>query len=151
DGTGVMLEFTVHQDLSALPDLSKMMELTGAMNLGMAGPMPVLEKAPPFIKQSLLFPYVAGLGFIQYVRKRYPWTKVDEAYKHPPDSTEQILHPEKFFAHEKPVFLKATPIAALKGKKAVREDTIGELQTRLFLSIVGGAKNAVDAAAGWGG
>ncbi|HJZ88637.1 MAG TPA: hypothetical protein VKN99_25865 [Polyangia bacterium] len=156
DGTGVMIEFASHKDLSAMPDMSKMMDLlssTGALSLGPAGPMPVLEKAPAFIKQSLLFPYVSGLGFVQYVRKRYPWAKLDEAYRRPPESTEQIIHPEKFFAREHPVWIKAAPLAAMKsaGAKMVHEDTFGELQTRLFLSIVGGAAGASDAAAGWGG
>jgi hypothetical protein len=151
DGTGVMLEYTVHQDLSALPDMSQVMAV--AATGGSLGPqMPVLQHAPEYVKQSLLFPYVGGLGFVQYVRKRYPWSKIDDAYRHAPDSTEQIIHPEKFFAHEPPVWIKATQLRMLgSGKKPVHEDTMGELQIRLFLSIVGGAKNAADAAAGWGG
>jgi len=57
DGTGVMLEFASHQDLSVMPDMSKMMDLlssTGALNMGPAGPMPVMEKAPaaPWAKPS---------------------------------------------------------------------------------------------------
>jgi hypothetical protein len=152
DGTGVMLEYSFHKDLSALPDMSQMMAaaVTGESPLGPK--MPVLEHAPEYLKQSLLFPYVGGLGFVQYVRKRYPWSKIDEAYRHAPDSTEQIIHPEKFFAHEPPVWIKAKQLRMLGGgKKPVHEDTMGELQIRLFLSIVGGAKNADDAAAGWGG
>jgi hypothetical protein len=152
DGTGVMFEFTVHQDLSAMPDMSKAMELaisTGGM--GMGGSMPMLDKAPDFIKQSLYFPYGAGLGFVQYIRRRQPWAKVDAVYKKPPDSTEQILHPEKYFAGEKPVWIKAAPVAALKGSKLVHTDTMGEEQIKLFVQLVAGAKNAPDAAAGWGG
>jgi hypothetical protein len=153
DATGVMLEFSAHKDLSTMPDMSKMMDMmmaTGAFSLG-GQPMPVLQSAPAFVKHSLMFPYVGGLGFIQYIRKRYPWSKVDEVYKHPPDSTEQIMHPDKYFAKEQPVWLKATPLSAFKGKKPVHEDTVGELQIKLWLQYVGGAKNAGDAAAGWGG
>jgi hypothetical protein len=113
--------------------------------------MPVMEKAPGFVKSTLMFPYVGGLGFIQYIRKRYPWSKVNEVYKHPPESTEQILHPDKYFAKEQPIWLKAAPLSAFKGKKVAHEDTMGELQIKLWLMYVAGAKNAVDAAAGWGG
>jgi hypothetical protein len=154
DGTGVMLEFVGHMDLSAMPDMAQLMDAMGDGSTlfgAAAGSMPVLQKAPEFIRRSLLFPYASGLGFVQYVRKRYPWSKIDEAYKHPPESTEQILHPEKFFAKEHPVWIKSAPLSALKGQKAVHEDTIGEMQIRLWLSIVGGAKNASDAAAGWAG
>ena len=153
DATGVMLEFSAHKDLSTMPDMSKMMDMmmaTGAFSLG-GQPMPVLQSAPAFVKHSLMFPYVGGLGFIQYIRKRFPWSKVDEVYKHPPDSTEQIMHPEKYFAKEQPVWLQATPLSAFKGKKPVHQDTVGELQIKLWLQYVGSVKNAADAAAGWGG
>jgi hypothetical protein len=155
DATGAMLEFQGHSDLSTMPDMSKMMDMMDTLMAGGAltgaGPMPVLQKAPDYIKRSLMFPYVNGLSFIQYIRKRFPWSKVDEVFKHPPDSTEQILHPEKYFSKERPFWIKATPIAALKPAKMVREDTLGELQIKLWLREVAGAKNAADAAAGWGG
>jgi hypothetical protein len=154
DATGVMLEFEGHQDLSTLPDVSNAMDMMDTMLASGAltgTPMPVLQKAPDYVKRSLMFPYVGGLRFIQYVRKRYPWSKVDEIFKHPPESTEQILHPEKYFNKEHPFWIKASPLAALKPAKMVHEDTMGELQIKLWLKNVAGAKNAADAAAGWGG
>src|SRR5262249_17902339 len=135
-----------------MPDIAQAMEVSMAMGIGAAGAsMPVMAKAPAFVKEQMMFPYIAGSGFVQYIRKRYPWSKVDEVYKRLPESTEQILRPEKYFAKEHPIWIKETPIAALKPGKPIYENTVGEYQIRLWLKEACGAKNAVDAAAGWGG
>jgi hypothetical protein len=147
-----MLEFASHQDLSAMGDMARLMELSLSSGMASLGaPMPVLQKAPEFVKQILMFPYIGGLSFVQYVRKRYPWSKIDEVYRHPPESTEQILHPEKYFAKEHPIWLKAAALPSLKPAKVVHEDTFGEEQIKVFLAAVASARNVADAAAGWGG
>ena len=54
-----------------------------------------LFSAPMFIREQLLFPYGDGFNF---VRRLYQtgggYVGVDDAFKNPPDSTEQILHPD---------------------------------------------------------
>jgi hypothetical protein len=53
-----------------------------------------LAALPPILRESLLFPYVQGLLFVQGLQLSGGWQKVDDAFGHPPASTEQILHPE---------------------------------------------------------
>jgi hypothetical protein len=62
-----------------------------------------LDKAPRALRESLLFPYQDGEKWVSELYKRGGWTEVSQAFTTLPQSTEQILHPEKYFAHEAPV------------------------------------------------
>ncbi len=54
---------------------------------------------PLFVQKSLLFPYIAGLQFVLEGKQRSDgkWKALNRAYEEMPQSTEQILHPEKYF------------------------------------------------------
>jgi hypothetical protein len=120
------------------------------------GQQALLAKMPAALKAQLLFPYTAGLTFVQGLENKGGWDAVNQAYAAPPDSTEQILHPAKYAAHEPPVTV------ALPGDLAKRlgdgwavdaQDTFGEFGLRTWLQTVGGlaAADASAAADGWGG
>src|SRR3954451_309140 len=54
---------------------------------------------PPFLQAQLLFPYTAGMACVQELVRRAGgrWTLVNLADRtRPPDSTEQVLHPDKY-------------------------------------------------------
>ena len=78
---------------------------------------------------------------------------MDGLFANPPDSTEQVLHPDKFASREKPVEVAfPTDLAARLGDgwKVSLEDTLGEVLLEVVLRD-GGASATNDAAAGWGG
>ena len=61
---------------------------------------------PPFLQAQLLFPYTGGMAFVQELlgRAGERWTLVDLAERvRPPDSTEQVLHPDKYLRVEEPL------------------------------------------------
>jgi hypothetical protein len=62
-----------------------------------------LDQAPRVLRESLLFPYQEGLNWTRELQKRGGWAEVSKAFQTLPQSTEQIMHPEKYFAHEAPV------------------------------------------------
>jgi hypothetical protein len=147
DGTGLMIEFMLGVDLAAVPAhvfgvLRPMMRLAST---------PVMDRTPKFMRDTLLFPYLAGLDFIVALRHRHPWARINGCYAAPPDSTEQILHPEKYLAGERPVPVIPRPLAALKGAREVWQDTFGEAQLKAYLEQFVDADRAATAAAGWGG
>ena len=72
--------------------------LTGSMDPTSGGDL--LATSPLAIRQGLMFPYVRGLEFVAFLRRTQPWSKVDDAFRRPPRSTEQILHPELYLADE---------------------------------------------------
>ena len=101
--------------------------------------------APPVVRDQLVQPYLAGLDFARAVWAHGGAPALREAWARPPDSTEQILHPEKFFAREKPrVVVPSLP--APRGARLLSEGVLGELLIRTLVE-----EGAEGAAAGWGG
>jgi hypothetical protein len=116
----------------------------------------ILQEMPAALRETLLFPYTRGLTFTQGVQATGGWEAVNEAFANPPASTEQVLHPEKYRAHEAPVKVDLPDDLATrlgKGWTVGLEDTLGEFQLSLWLSDAGGGTlaDANQAAAGWGG
>ncbi|MDQ6794047.1 MAG: hypothetical protein M3067_04380 [Chloroflexota bacterium] len=115
----------------------------------------VMQKMPPVLLQTLQFPYTSGMQFIAGMQATGGWAAVNAAFRDPPASTEQILHPEKYTAHEAPVAV-ALP-ADLAGRmgsgwKLSLQDTLGEFQLGIWLrSAVDGVPAASAAVSGWGG
>jgi hypothetical protein len=111
---------------------------------------------PRIIQETLQFPYNAGLAFVGAAQLRGGWPAVDAMYAQLPDSTEQILHPDKYLAKEAviPVTFPKDLGTRLGGTwKETIQDTFGEFQTDVWLVDVAGATaaTAMDAAGGWGG
>jgi hypothetical protein len=108
---------------------------------------------PPFITAQLVFPYQRGLAFVQRLVQvgGGKWTLVDAAHRsHPPVSTEQILHPDKYLRFEQPerVQLDLGKVLGAGWTRSVA-GVIGEWETGELLAAGGGG--AAVAAAGWGG
>ena len=72
-----------------------------------------LDKAPRALRETLLFPYQEGLNWTRVVYKEGGWKSVSDAFATLPQSTEQILHPEKYFAHEAPVKVTLPDVTSL--------------------------------------
>ena len=115
-----------------------------------------LQRMPAILRESLEFPYTQGLAFVQGIQTTGGWKAVDAAFREPPASTEQVLHPEKFRAHEMPLPADlpgdlATRLGA--GWKIPYVDSFGEFQIGVWLRQSKGlsAADATAAAAGWGG
>jgi hypothetical protein len=113
----------------------------------------VLARMPPVLLRQTLFPYTDGLTFVSGIFQEGGFDGVDEAFAKPPDSTEQILHPERYAAGEKPVAvdLPAVNDALGSGWSETTADTMGELNVQIWLQQDQGASASRTAAEGWGG
>ena len=87
-----------------------------------------------FVRETLMFPYLTGLLFVESVRRSQPWSKIDEIFKTPPESTEQVMHPEKYAAHEHPAKITPAPLPSLGTRKEVRRDVFGELVMKILFT-----------------
>lgn len=72
-----------------------------------------LDKAPRALRESLLFPYQEGMIWTRALFKQGGWEMVSRAFKTLPQSTEQIMHPDKYFAHEAPVKVTLPDVTSL--------------------------------------
>jgi hypothetical protein len=61
------------------------------------------DQAPRSMRESLIFPYLQGSEWATQLYRKGGWTMVSNAFTRLPLSTEQILHPEKYFNYERPV------------------------------------------------
>jgi hypothetical protein len=114
-----------------------------------------LAKAPAILRETLTFPYDAGLAFVQSVYQAGGWPAVNALYSKPPDSTSQILHPELYTLGVRPVAVSDPAVpASLSGWKLTMADTLGELQLRIWLGTGSdglSADAAATAVSAWGG
>lgn len=114
-----------------------------------------LSHAPKYLQETLPFPYTSGLSFAEGLIASGGYQAVNAAFARPPDSTEQILHPDKYAADEKPIAIKLPTDLATKmgsGWSAGEQDTLGEFSLRIWLEQGGvTTATATTAAAGWGG
>lgn len=90
---------------------------------------PELAKSPPFIRDVLLFPYLAGAIFTQKVlQQRTGWKEYWDVFAKPPVSTQQILHPELYLkgVAPEPVALPDLTKMLGKGWAQLDENILGE-------------------------
>lgn len=103
--------------------------------------------------QVALFPYVDGANFVAALHRRGGWKTVDRAWRdRPPQTTQQILHPDDYFARVNPPPVPAVPANALGPDWwSVAAGSITEEDTRVLLTV--GLREEVSSriAAGWDG
>ena len=61
------------------------------------------NQAPRAMRESLIFPYMQGMEWATQLYRRGGWTMVSNAFTRLPLSSEQIIHPEKYFNYERPI------------------------------------------------
>lgn len=108
--------------------------------------------APHVMVAGLVAPYVDGTAFVNDLRRRGGWPMVDQAWTTPPETTEQILHVDKWLAHEAPLSVPAPAFGALgTGWTVAQADTMGELGLRILAEEWMPHDRAAVTAAHWGG
>jgi hypothetical protein len=106
-----------------------------------------LKSAPSIISETMIFPYLRGMVFCVKLTNDGGWKAIDEAYKNPPVSTEQILHPEKFRAKpDLPTMIDLGELKPGSPWKEVGRNVLGEMQIQVMLG-----RQGTVAAAGWDG
>jgi hypothetical protein len=118
DATLTMMLYVANDPMRALAFLKSL----GAKGLASAE----LEKAPRALRETLLFPYQEGTDWTRNLYKQGGWDRVSKAFTELPQSTEQILHPDKYFAREAPVKVTLADIANLLNASAQSSEVRGQ-------------------------
>jgi hypothetical protein len=101
---------------------------------------------PATVLVPMIDSYMQGALLVAAAYKRGGWNAVDDLFVHPPESTEQALHPDKLFAGDHP---HRVQLPALGGHE-LASVVLGELQWQVYFSLwVPDQKTA--ASEGWGG
>jgi hypothetical protein len=112
------------------------------------------RSAPRALRESLLFTYEAGSNWATPVYRQGGWDLVSKAFTKLPQSSEQIIHPSKYFAYEAPVKVTVPDLKPLLGPTWKRIDTDVNGEWGLYLVLdeyLNNSSASKDAAAGWGG
>ena len=113
-----------------------------------------LAKAPIVIRDSLLFPYLAGTSFTQQFLKAHTgWADLHLLFERPPVSTQQIMHPDFYLKNVGPA--KVT-MPKLKGVvpadwKPLEENVMGEFGVEEILKQFLDPARAAQLAPSWDG
>lgn len=119
------------------------------------------QNAPPAIQEMLLFPYIEGMNFFQTLAGRTrqnPKAPADWAvgmdpawrgrvFQDPPETTEQIMHPNKYLACELPERIDQLDELTTNSS----QDVFGEFGVMMLLEQSLVKPVARRAAAGWNG
>jgi hypothetical protein len=152
DATWVMLRY-LYQVMKVPPDQQKQMgDLMASMGLGkeLMG-----QAAPAYLQENLLVAYLGGMDLVKAAYERDGFAGVNALYLHPPQSMEEVLHPDKYFSgKDPPIKVRAELPAgwAKAGWTILSRGVWGEMNARIILEEWGvDERAATRAAEGWGG
>jgi hypothetical protein len=155
--TWLMSEYLARQTGQSLKDSATLAAMMANLAAGDTtsdkpnGDYPVFEQEPLYLRLTLVFPYTKGMSFQNAVLQRDPQQGFGEVFLHPPVSTQQILHPEKYFDHTQPT-RPALPVVHLPhGYKGLVGGELGELETGILLEQYAGKERAAELAPHWRG
>ena len=109
-----------------------------------------ITPAPYFLQRGLEFSYVEGAVFVSRLIAIGGFSAVDNAFENLPRSSEQILHPERYFDSEEPIELDVPDDAMGAGWLLKAENVLGEFFLKTWLEALG-SDRAGAALSGWGG
>jgi len=112
------------------------------------------KQAPRALRESLLFPYEEGSAWATQLYKRGGWEMVSHGFTKLPQSSEQILHADKYFSYEAPQKLALPDFKSVLGPswKRIDYDVNGEWGYFLILDeFLNNSTESKQASAGWGG
>jgi hypothetical protein len=152
DATWVMLRYMYDALKIPAEQRGQIDDVMFGMNLGkeMLG-----TSTPAYLQENLLMAYLGGQALVKMAYERGGFDAVNRLYRSPPQSMEQVLHPEKFFAGKDPpvaVPLPAMTAFSAEGWRSVSTGVWGELNAKIILQEWGVPEEQARATAeGWGG
>jgi hypothetical protein len=151
--TWLMSEYMARRAGQSLEDSPALIQwLDQSMKMSMTGGhFPVFDSAPLYIKDTLVFPYSQGMLFQNAVIEKLGKQGFSEVFRRPPVSSQQILHPDKYFAGVKPV---RPPLPTFDTERDYRElinGTVGELDHAILLRQYVGQQQANELSPLWRG
>ena len=145
-----MIDYLLAETGRSLKDLP---DIDPSVLVGDMGSTPALQKAPPFLKDALVFPYFGGLTFSAELLKSSGWNGLPMVFSKPPVSTQQIMHPALYRSGKLPSIVNLPEVEKLLGPEwtKLEENIMGEFGWKEVLKQFFGEERAKSLAAGWDG
>jgi hypothetical protein len=136
------------QSLQDSPALVKMMSRVGEAS---SGEFPVFDRAPLYLRETLLFPYTQGMLFQHAVVEKMGKAAFGEVFRRPPSNTQQILHPDKYFESVKAPRPELPALTTHRSYRGFTDGEVGELDHAILLRQYAGDEAAAAIAPEWRG
>ena len=149
--TWLMSEYLARQSGKSLVNSPELVKLMSDMNGASSGQFPVFDRAPRYLQETLLFPYTQGMLFQQAVVEKMGKAAFSEVFLRPPETTQEILHPERYFEHAKRVRLTIPAFPSQRNYHAFTDGELGELDNSILLRQYASDREAEAVAAEWRG
>jgi hypothetical protein len=147
--SSVMIAYAQNLSYNKLPDLQMFWrsQLSQASDGTLSG-------SPPYVTEYLMSPYAEGGAFIQAWQKGNPEKTLNGLLKRIPESSEQVLHFEKYAKRDGPTDISLQDVhkILLERWTLYYANTLGEFDLRQLFQIHRETQlNATALAAGWDG
>src|SRR5215210_4583943 len=137
----------------SLGSVSLLDQLGSMFSPDMAAAQEQLAGAPSYVRNELAFPYLSGLSYVCRLYAEGGWPAVDAAYRDLPQTTAELLFPDR--AGVAPKVPRSIPSPG-SGWTEAQKDTLGAAQLLWLFEAPGGDEgkaidNASDAVQHWAG
>ncbi len=149
--TWLMSEYLARKMGQSLLNSPALVQTMATLSEAGAGDYPVFDSAPLYLRRSLVFPYTAGMLFQNALVERDGQRGFSEVYRDPPLSSQQILHPEKYFERVKPTIPELPDPKLPHGYKGLVGGSLGELEHSILIEQYLGKERAAAIAPHWRG
>jgi hypothetical protein len=140
--------------LGGEPDAATLTRITRELDVLPAELATRYPSMPEVIRASVAFEYQTGTAFAAWGLRSGGFPAVDAVHRNPPTSSEQVLHPERYYGlrdQPRAVSLGGTDGLEAAGWARTVEDTLGELYVRVLAARGLDPAGAARVADGWGG
>ena len=156
EGTALaaMLDYALRDEKMGVRDIGDVSVLIRAGAVAEMDQDPKLSKAPIYLRDALLFPYLAGTSFSQQFLKAHAgWQDLHLVFERPPVSTQQILQPDFYLKDVGPakVTLPEWKGVAPADWNLLEENVLGEFGLNEVLKQLLDAERAENLSPTWDG
>jgi hypothetical protein len=149
-----MVDYSLNDKSVTVRDLPDLGLLIGAGAVDEMAKDPNMTKAPSYIRDDLLFPYLSGTTFTQeFLKAHTGWADLKLLFQNPPVSTQQIIHPALYLTGVTPetVTLATWEGLAPSDWKFLEENVMGEFYLNEILKQFLGQQRADLLSPAWKG
>ena len=149
--TWLMSEFLARQSGQTLVHNPRLAAQMAKVSDSSDGEYPVFEKEPLYLRVTLVFPYTKGMLFQNAVTDRDGKPGFGEVFQNAPLSTQQIMHPQRYFDGTKPTDPKLPDVKLAHGYKGLVGGSLGELEHHILIQQAVSEAKAEEIAPHWRG
>lgn len=148
----MQLDALARMGIDELREMTKQQQTSSFLDLGeeIRASIEAMDDVPLVLMLPLLESYGRGALPVFAAYEHGGWPEVARLYTQPPESTEQVLHPDTKLYPTRDLPKVITLPKPPAGYQQVHSDTIGELEWRVYFLLWDKASSAA-AAAGWDG